>query len=257
MTSRRAPAPPVTALAALAAALLLSACTPDLLGGGDQKTTRTATADATVTEAVTSVEIRNSRRGSIEVVPGTGPGVSVHRTVHYGGDTLPRPGQRISGGALTFTDDCGDGTSCYVDYRLEVPAAARVKLGSSSGSITVTGVAEAELAASSGSVRAERISGALRVSTSSGEITGVALGGPSAAVHSSSGDARLDFTGAPASVTAEASSGDVTLRVPGGPYRVDLTTSSGNRDVAVPTDPAAAARLTVRTSSGDVRITAS
>ncbi|WP_330332594.1 DUF4097 domain-containing protein [Streptomyces sp. NBC_00536] len=255
MTSRRSLALPVTALAALAAGLLVSGCSTDLLGG-EQKTTKTAAADATVTEAVTSVEIKNARRGSIEVVPGNGPGAVVHRTVHYRGDTVPRPGQRVSGGALTFTDDCGDGDSCYVDYRLEVPAAAKVKLGSSSGAITVTGVAEAELAASSGDVRAERIAGALRVSTSSGEITGTALGGPSAEVHSSSGDARLDFTSAPASVKAEASSGNVTLRVPGGPYRVGVTTSSGSREVTVPTDAAAASRLSVETSSGDVKITA-
>ncbi|MFI5983159.1 DUF4097 family beta strand repeat-containing protein [Streptomyces sp. NPDC051555] len=257
MTSRRALTLPVTALAALAAGLLVSGCTPDLLAGGDQKTTKTAAADATVAEAVTSVEIKDARRGSIEVVPGNGPGVAVHRTVHYRGDTVPRPDQRVMAGALTFTDDCGDGTSCYVDYRLEVPAAAKVKLGTSSGSIKVTGVAEADLEASSGSVRADRIAGALRVSTSSGEITGTALGGPGAEVSSSSGDAHLDFTRAPSSVTAQASSGNVTLRVPGGPYRVGVSTSSGDREVSVPTDAAAAARLTVTTSSGDVKITAS
>ncbi|MER5733977.1 DUF4097 family beta strand repeat-containing protein [Streptomyces sp. NPDC002138] len=203
MTSRRALTPPVTAFAALATLLLASGCSPDLFGG-DQEMTRTASADATVTEAVTSVEVRNSRRGSIEVVPAAGPGVTIHRTVHYRGDSVPHPGQRVSGGALTFTDDCGGGASCYIDYRLEVPAPAKVKLGSSSGSIKVTGVAEAELAASSGSVRAERIAGALRVSTSSGEITGTALGGSTAEVDSSSGDASLDFTRTPASVKAEA-----------------------------------------------------
>ncbi|MDJ0379305.1 DUF4097 family beta strand repeat-containing protein [Streptomyces sp. G-G2] len=257
MTPRRPLALPVTVLAVLTAGLLVSGCSPDLLAGGDLAATKTATADATVTEAVTSVEVLGSRRGSIEVVAGAGPGVTIHRTVHYAGDTEPKPGQRLSGGALTFSDGCGNGRACYVDYRLEVPATAKVHLGSSSGAITVTGVAEADLSASSGSVRAERISGPLRVTTSSGEIAGSALGGSSAAVTSSSGDVRLDFTAPPSSVTADASSGAVTLRVPGGPYRVGGTTSSGVREVTVPTSPDATPRLTVHTSSGDVRITAS
>ncbi|MFD5513041.1 DUF4097 family beta strand repeat-containing protein [Streptomyces sp. NPDC127051] len=236
-----------TAVAVLATGLLLSGCS---LEDTEQKA---ATADATVGEAVTAVEVKDARSGSIEVTPGTGPGVTVHRTVHYRGDTAPKPGQQVSGGVLTFTDGCTD--TCYIDYRLEVPASATVKLESSSGNVTVTGVAAADLASSSGDVKAEGIAGPLKVHTSSGSVTATGLDGPTAEVHASSGDARLTFTKPPTSVTAETSSGDVTLSVPQAPYRITTATGSGKQDT-LPSTPAATSHVSVQTSSGDIRIAA-
>ncbi|MFJ3725004.1 DUF4097 family beta strand repeat-containing protein [Streptomyces sp. NPDC090045] len=249
MTSHAtSPRPVRTAVAVLGAGLLLAGCS---FSDGPKKT---ATADTTVTEAVAAVEVTDARAGSIEVTPGTGPGVTVRRTVHYRGGPAPTPGQQVSAGVLTFSNGCSG--SCYIDYRLEVPASARVKLESSSGRITVTGVAAAEVEADSGEVRAERIAGPLKIRTSSGEITAAGLTGPSADVHSDSGDARLDFTAAPSSVLAETTSGDVTLKVPTAPYRVDVSTTSGGRDITLPADPSAASRLSAKTTSGDVRVSA-
>ncbi|MFC6983626.1 hypothetical protein [Streptomyces cirratus] len=94
--SRALPARPALALPALAAtaALLLTGCSFGRLVEGGQKT---ATDDATVTEAVNAVEVTDGRHGSVEVTPGSGPGVTVHRTVHYRGDTRPRPVQQVTG----------------------------------------------------------------------------------------------------------------------------------------------------------------
>ncbi|MFD0266796.1 DUF4097 domain-containing protein [Streptomyces sp. NPDC127106] len=210
--------------------------------------------DAEVSEAVTAVEVPDTRRGSVEVVPGTGPGVRIHRTVHYRGGAEPVPGRQLSQGRLVLTGGCSG--SCFTDWRLEVPATATVKLASSSGRITVTGVAAADLTSSSGDLRAEGVTGPLRVRTDSGSVTATGLTGTSADAVASSGDVRLEFAKGPGSVSAETSSGDVTLRLPAAPYRVEASTDSGRRDVSVPSDPAAPARLTARTSSGDVRISA-
>ncbi|QES49044.1 hypothetical protein DEJ50_15755 [Streptomyces venezuelae] len=241
---------PRPALAATALAL-----TAALAAGGCSlvEERKTVTSDVTVMEAVTAVELKDTRSGSVIVTPGDGPGVTIHRTVRYSGDTVPRPGHRVSGGVLTFSDGC-DHDTCTIDYELKVPAAATVKLESSSGDLKVTGVAAAELRSSSGDVKADRITGPLKVRTSSGSITGTALGGPAAEARSGSGDVRLGFEKAPRSAEAETSSGDVGLTVPGGPYRVEASTGSGDRDISVPTDPGVAARLTVKTSSGDLRI---
>ncbi|MGW9071279.1 DUF4097 family beta strand repeat-containing protein [Streptomyces yangpuensis] len=214
---------------------------------------RTARADTTVAEAVTAVELTGTGAGSIEVTPGTGPGVTVRRTVHYRGDTAPTPGQQVSEGVLTFTDGCSG--NCSIDYRLEVPATAKVTLESDSGDITVTGVAAAEVEADSGDVRAEGKAGPLRISTSSGGITATGLSGPSASVRSDSGDTRVDFAKAPASGLAETTSGDVALRVPTAPYRLAVSTTSGARDVTLPDDASAPSHLSARTTSGAVRIT--
>lgn len=238
-----------TAAAALGAGLLLAGCS---FGDGPK---RTASADATVAEAVTAVELTGTRAGSIEVVPGTGPGVGVRRTVHYRGTTEPAPGQQVSAdGVLTFSDGCSD--TCWVDYRLEVPASATVRLGSSSGRISVAGVAAAELTSDSGRVTAEGVTGPLKIRTSSGTIVATGLAGPDAEVRSDSGDARLDFARPPASVSAETTSGDVTLKVPQAAYRLAVSTTSGDREISLPADPSASAGLSARTTSGDVRISA-
>ncbi|WP_229884644.1 MULTISPECIES: DUF4097 family beta strand repeat-containing protein [Streptomyces] len=229
--------------AALAASLLLTGCSDS----GDQLKT---TAAATVSEAVSAVEVADARRGSIRITAGDGPGVTVHRTVHYRDAAEPKPRQGVTGGVLTFTNGCDN---CYVDYELQVPAAAKVTVGNTSGAIEVTGVRAAEIRASSGEVKAEAIAGPLAVETSSGSVTGTALAGPSAVVRTDSGTTRLDFANA-SSVEADTGSGSVTLKVPGGPYKADVTTSSGRREVKVPTDPAAASTLTVRATSGDVTI---
>ncbi|MGZ9933350.1 DUF4097 family beta strand repeat-containing protein [Streptomyces sp. NC-S4] len=241
------------AIAALGAGLLLAGCS-FRVGAFADDAHKTAAADATVTEAVGAVKVTGARSGSIAVTPGTGPGVTVHRTVHYRGDTVPATGQKVTAGVLTFSDNCSG--NCYIDYRLEVPAAATVELESSSGAITVTGVAGAEVKADSGTVRADRIGGPLKVRTSSGEITATGLSGPSAEIRSSSGNARLDFAKAPSSVLAGTSSGDVTLKIPQAPYRIEVSTDSGDRDVTLPDDASAPSRVSVATTSGDIRISA-
>ncbi|CAM5641669.1 DUF4097 family beta strand repeat-containing protein [Streptomyces avidinii] len=241
-----------TTVAALGTGLLLAGCSlPD---GLNDRARRTATADATVTEAVTAVRVTQARAGSIEVTPGTGPGVTIRRTVHYGEGAAPTPGQQVAGGVLTFTDGCS--ADCYVDYRLEVPANATVELESTSGGISVTGVAAAAVTATSGTVRADRIGGPLKVRTTSGDVTATGLSAASADVRSSSGDARLDFAGAPSSVLAETTSGNVTLKVPRAPYRLAVSTTSGDRDITLPDDASAPSSLSAKTTSGDVRISA-
>ncbi|WP_412076752.1 DUF4097 family beta strand repeat-containing protein [Streptomyces xanthophaeus] len=240
--------PARTATATLGVGLLLAGCS---FGEGPK---RTASADATVAEAVTAVELTEARAGSIEVVAGTGPGVTVRRTVHYRGDTRPTPGQQVSGGVLTFTDGCSG--TCSIDYRLEVPASATVRLGNSSGEITVAGVAAADLTSDSGAVEADRVAGPLKIRTSSGAITATGLAGPSADIRSDSGDTRLDFTRAPAAVAAETSSGNLALKVPSAAYRIAVSTTSGAREVSLPADPAASSTLSAKTTSGDVRISA-
>lgn len=105
---------------------------------------------------------------------------------------------------LTFTDGCSD--TCFIDYRPEVPASATVRLGNSSGKITVAGVAAADLTSDSGAVEADRVAGPLKIRTSSGAITARGLTGPSADIRSGSRDTRLASTQAPTPVAAETSS---------------------------------------------------
>ncbi|WP_371617895.1 DUF4097 domain-containing protein [Streptomyces sp. NBC_00454] len=235
---------------ALAAGLLLTGCSFSLTA--PQKK---ASSDVTVSEAVTTVEVPDARSGDIEVTVGSGPGVVVHRTVRYRGDSKPEPAHRVSGGVLTLTNgDCSD--ECAVDYRLEVPASAKVELHGDSGDITVAGVAAADLATSSGEVKAEGIAGQLKIRTSSGDISAENLAGRTVEARSESGAVDLAFAKAPASVAVASTSGDAKLKVPSAPYRVEVSTDSGDRAITIPTDPAAPASLSVKTTSGDIQISA-
>ncbi|MFF2191874.1 DUF4097 domain-containing protein [Streptomyces sp. NPDC058157] len=234
---------------ALGAALLLSGC--GLTGVGPVKT---LDADATVSEPVTAVELTGVRSGDVEVTTGSGTGVTVRRVVHYRGGTAPAPRQRVSDGVLRFQDGCGD--DCWIDYRLEVPAAAAVRVESSSGDITVRGVARADLTSSSGDVRAERITGPVKIRTASGRITADGLEGAEAELRAASGDVQAGFVKAPASVSVTTSSGDIGVTAPQGPYRLSVDTGSGSRDVRLDGSQDAPSRMTVRTASGDVRLSA-
>lgn len=117
-------------------------------------------------------------------------------------------------------------------------------------------MAAATVRTSSGSVRADRIAGPLKVTTSSGSIAAEELAGPDADARSDSGDVRLAFAKTPSSVAVKTSSGDAKVKVPAAPYALDISTTSGEREITVPADPSATARLAVRTSSGDIAISA-
>lgn len=236
---------------ALAAGLFLTGCSFSFSLAPQKK----ASSDTTVSEAVTTVEVPDARSGDIEVTVGSGPGVVVHRTVRYRGDAKPEPAHRASGGVLTLTNgDCS--RECSVDYRLEVPASAKVELHSDSGDIAVTGVAAADLVTSSGEVEADGIAGPLKIRTSSGDVSARNLAGQAVQARSESGAVELAFAKAPASVAVESTSGDTNLMVPSAPYRVEVSTDSGDRKVTLPTDPVAPAHLSVKTTSGDIQISA-
>nr|WSX49815.1 DUF4097 domain-containing protein [Streptomyces sp. NBC_00974] len=261
MTTTRTPRTATTAAAtrtavmggALAAGLLLTGCSLGPAAGIGGGRLKTVSADATFAEAVTEVDVSDARSGSIKVTPGAGPGVIVRRTVRYRGGAAPVPAQQVSGGVLSLTNgDCSG--RCSIDYRLEVPASATVRLQSGSGDIRVTGVAAADVRTSSGSVGADRIAGPLKIRTSSGSVTGENLAGPSAEARSGSGTVRLAFTKVPDSVAVETSSGDARLEVPPARYGIEASTDSGEREITLPADPSATARLSARTTSGDIRI---
>jgi hypothetical protein len=142
----------------------------------------------------------------------------------------------------------------HTEGRIElvVPPSCRLDVKTSSGDVTVAGETT--------------LSGLVRVDTSSGDVT-VDGGVRELIADTSSGDVRV--TGALATLEADTSSGDVTLQ--GGSERVIVDTSSGDAkleklsgDLSADTSSgrvsanwdrlAAGTKITVRTSSGDVRL---
>jgi len=227
--------------------------------------------------------------GRTTIRPGTGAEVRVTATKHLwwqgqeydvrltptsDGLTLEAPSRFLAG-------------SAGVDYLIEAPStvhvdvksdggdvdiegfSGRIQVDTGSGDISLRDLSGAVTArTSSGSQRLTGIRGELRASSSSGSVRGSGIE-RLRDVTTSSGGVDLAISGADGRI--ETSSGDVTLRfAPGSSLRVDVTTNSGDirtRDVTLQnlrqerrslagSLGAGAGSLSIRTSSGDVTLTA-
>jgi DUF4097 and DUF4098 domain-containing protein YvlB len=225
----------------------------------------TASAAGLVSTAVHSVRI-DQNSGSVQIRVGDVQGATINQTFHYSFGK-PDNAYKLSGDQLVLSD-CG--WNCRVDYVVVVPVGTMVTGESSSGDISLNGVASADVSASSGSVDVRNVAGAVtvkassgditldsiakdvKVKASSGNITGSGLGGKVDA-ESSSGQLKLTLTDI-GDVRAVAHSGDIDVTVPKATYRVLGNSDSGNRTIGVTQDPSATHVLQLDSSSGDVDV---
>lgn len=232
----------------------------------DYRHTTTVT-DAHVGGPVTDVRL-NAGDGRVSVTTGGTGGVTIHRVVHYQSGT-PHPGQRLSGGTLTFSTGC---SRCRVDYDLVVPASVRLWVRTDGGRIRAADVAAADVASDSGSIAVRHVAGAtsarsdsgaltlddvhgdVTASTDSGSIRATALRSSTVTASSDSGTIHLNFATAPKNVKASADSGSLHVAVPGGPYAVEARTDSGGKHINVPVLSTAPSRIDLRTDSGSVHV---
>ncbi len=212
--------------------------------------------DASAPVAITEVRLSGGT-GSVELRPGTGARVDIHRTVHYFAPFRRRPGvtHRIDGTVLYLDTTAGTSFPFYVavDYVVGVPAGTRVSGRLSSGRLRLTGVGPVDVKTSSGSITLTAVNGDITARSSSGSITARELRSASIAVATTSGRISLDLV-EPGDVRATASSGSITVTVPGGSYRVDTKVTSGRTRLGVTNDPAGRYHLDLRTTSGSITV---
>lgn len=153
---------------------------------------------------------------------------------------------------------CGDVTfvTCQVDYAIQVPPAFAVRVQGGSTDVLVrntTGPVDIDL--ESGSAEVSNTSGALRLHTGSGFITGNQLRSTAVTATTTDGGVNLDLLVAPQSLAVDAGMGDVSITVPGTEtYRIAAETAIGRKRVDVAQDAASGRSITARTESGDIRI---
>jgi hypothetical protein len=176
----------------------------------------------------------DSRAGEVEVRAGGGS-VSVTETVHYR-KSKPQLSHDLQSGTLTLRNQgCG---YCSVDYLVELPANATVKVHTDAGAIRLTG-----------------LTGDVTVDTTAGEIDGTGLGSAHASVTTHAGAINLRYQSDPSTVDAKTSAGAVNIHIPGtDTYAVDASTKAGSTTIGVPTDPAATRKITAHTSAGAITI---
>jgi hypothetical protein len=175
---------------------------------------------------------------------------------------------RLDGTVLHVDTTCG--FQCDVSYDVNAPVGVKVRGELSSGDVSLTDVAGADVKVTSGSVTVTRatgditaavtsgdltvtdVKGTTRLVATSGDVKGRTLRGP-VNVEATSGNVDLELATV-TSVTTRVNSGDVTLGVPTGPYRLDVSTKSGDQNVGITATSGAASVLDVSADSGNVTI---
>jgi DUF4097 and DUF4098 domain-containing protein YvlB len=218
-----------------------------LVGCGDWNTDSYSDADG-VGQSFSSVRFTND---SGDVTIRTGDKAEVRRTVHYRDD---KPGDtfRVKDGVLEL-DSC-DKHNCRIDYEVTVPAGTRVSGELDSGTVDISGVAEANVRASSGEVNVKDVAGAVNIEADSGSMTLEKIGGPVVA-KADSGNVEVELANA-ADVRVGADSGNIDVTVPDGSYKVSTSTDSGNVDSDIDDDPAGEHVIDLHADSGNVRVSA-
>ena len=212
--------------------------------------------------------------GAVSVVQQAGGPITLRRSVHYRG-RQPDLVQTVVDGVLTLSVQCKGGTlsQCKVDEQIEVPADVAVEVHTGSGDVSLEKVqASVTVTTTSGKVMAIRLGGKVGITTGNGDVTLDALtneatiqtgSGRVKGTHLSalrlgattlSGKVDLTFERSPDRVEARTGSGAITVTVPKAAYDVAPRTS-GKLSVAGTNGKDAAGRQILATSdSGNVTV---
>ena len=183
--------------------------------------------------------------------------------------------QSMSGGHLSVGDPACANSDCSVSFAVTVPSDVTAIVSTEGGSVSVSGIAGANLNSGGGPVSAGRIGGPLTVVTGGGPLQLGGLAGPlsadtgggpltaqgvtsaTATVTTGGGNASLAFAAAPDTVTVSTDGGDAQLAVPGGPYALTADSDGGPQPswVGIATDPQSHRSITVSSGGGALQIT--
>lgn len=162
-------------------------------------------------------------------------------------------------GVLRLEADCPRflAVGCKVDYRVEVPAAANVKIRAKNGSVAIEGMAAMiDVETGAGGVRLDRTRGPVRAETSAGSIEGTDLVAGFIDAKTNAGRIRMSLSEPSPRMGLRTDAGSIDLALPpaAGGYRVTTETGAGKVDVSVAQDPAAARAINATTGAGNIRI---
>jgi hypothetical protein len=197
--------------------------------------------------------------GSVEVIGVEATTISLTGTIRSGlVQSTHREG--VQGAAYVVTGECPDGPAsnhCDTEYRIEVPQDLAVHVRVGDGSVTLRDLrGEVDASTSNSVVRAEGLSGAIRLHTSNDEIVATGISSPRSVFETSNDRVRAEFDAAPSSVEVVTSNDRVEVVVPDtpSPYAVRVRTSNGSQRIDVRTDPSSDRTIDVRTSNDDVSV---
>lgn len=197
----------------------------------------------------------------VTVRRGAGDEASVQANLAWSSER-PHVVSGVHDGTLTVdTRPCRGGQFgiqvCRVKLTVTVPAATPATLRATSGNITVSDLsAGVDARTDSGDLQAVGLSGRTRLSATSGDITAESLTSRQVRFRADSGNVRLLFGAAPATVAGSVSSGDIQIEVPETTDGYRWVADADSGDVRLPDSGNAHADRTVEASasSGDVTV---
>jgi acylphosphatase len=162
---------------------------------------------------------------------------------------------RVEDGLLIVAHDCGEASSCTVDYQLTIPESMGSEVTTDGGNVSVSDVkGGVGVTTESGDIFVRRIEGDIEASTASGLITGTQNRSQIASFTSQEGEISVSFDDVIDTLRAETGEGDITAQLTGGPYALEVETGSGSIDVKVEEDEDADHRAAIRTGKGDIKV---
>ena len=186
--------------------------------------------------------------------------MTVERKLRWNG-SRPTITETWNGDILTISVDCHGwslGHDCSVDYGIDVAPTVAIEADVSSGDITLDGLtAPARVRTTSGDVHVRQVGGdSLSAGTTSGDVIIDQLSTKALTATTTSGDIRVTYAAAPTTVDATATSGDVTVTMPRSEmtYKVHLDSTSGDLNSDIGSSDTGAGSISLRTTSGDVRV---
>ncbi|MDQ4068364.1 MAG: DUF4097 domain-containing protein [Actinomycetota bacterium] len=216
--------------------------------------------DRTVTTRpgpVRGVEV-DVEAGRVEVVAAPADEARIDRRRQYIRGT-PATSETLVDGVLRVTARCTEliALGCRVDYRIEVPEAAAVRVRTERASVRVaniTGMVEVETRA--GNVRLVGTRGPVRATTSAGNVDGFDLVAGFLDATTDAGRIRLSLADPPGRLGLRTDAGNIDVALPAAPggYRVTTETGAGRVEVDVPEDPTSARAVSATTGAGNIRI---
>jgi hypothetical protein len=226
---------------------------------------------------VQEIDLRHAH-GNVDLVRAQGRRTIVAIDARHGLLSAHDREDTLRGGVLRLRGSCDFLTfgTCEEDYRIEVPSGVTVKVKTSAGETTASGLrgGDLELRSSAGPVTATGIrAGELVLSSNAGPVKADGVrarrieadsraGGVfversvarRVEATSSAGKTQIELLRPPLSVEADTSAGGVTVWVPDVGYAVDAHTSAGEEDVQVRQRPASGRKIVAESSAGDVSV---
>jgi hypothetical protein len=192
--------------------------------------------DASSATAIDEIRV-TGKTVALEVRPGSGPGVEIHRTARYLNPLHARPGEthRIVGNVLELG---GDDSAMFgvIEYVVLAPAGVRITADIGTGSIDVAGVSTVQAKVGTGSLTVSGATDDVVATAGTGAVTvGLAV---------------------PADVEARTGTGSVDVIVPADAYRVEASTGMGDLKLGIANDPNGDHRIALRSNMGRVTLAA-